>query len=432
MEAGEELAIPPAPTIAVSRPSFLGLAALGALRHRDFRVLWLGMLLASSTIMFQYMAIGRLIETHFPRALGQSFPVLLMLGIAGLTRGAGVLISALMGGAFADRLNRRRLAIGTQLAALCVGGLFALLILLDAIQVWQVFVLLFAAAATQSFDLPARQAIIVEVVEPQDITNAVSLSTAALQTSFAIAPLLAGTALDTLGIGGAFALSLGGHVAVLSSLLLIHYRGRRLPASPSMLSHIAEGMGYARRHREVLTLLLVSFTVSAFAMGAIYNLSPYWVPRVLHGSPFQWGVVGAFWGLGYIVSGYGLSFARDFRYKGWIFLLGMFGSSLLLIAWGATRSLVWFSVVQFFMAATFNAAMIAAAAVIQNVAPNEVRGRLMSLLSLNPAFMMMNGIFIGAIAQGIGATTAVLVIGVALAGATGTAVVALPRLRQVH
>lgn len=433
MDAREELTMPDGAAIALAPPRFLGLEGLGALRHRDFRVLWLGMLLSSSTLMFQFFAVGRLIETHFPRVLGESFPVLLMLGVAGLTRGSGVLLFSIVGGAFADRLDRRRLAIGTQIAALAVAGSFATLILADLVQVWQVFLLLFLTAATQSFDFPARQAIIVEVVEREDITNAVSLSTAALQTSFAISPLIAGASLDLLGIGGAYALSTVGHAAVLLSLLLINYRGEAASATEaSTFAYIREGLAYARRHGEILSLLAISFTGSAFPLGVIYNLSPYWIPRILHADPFTWGVLATSWGLGTIASAYGLSFARDFRYKGWIFLLGMTEASALLIAWGVTRSLVWFSVSQFFLAALFNSAMIAAAAIVQNIAPNEVRGRLMSLLSLNPAFMMMNGIVIGAIAQGIGAETAVVLIGIALTAAMGGALVALPRLRGVH
>jgi MFS family permease len=355
-----------------------------------------------------------------------------MLGLVGLTRGAGVLIFSLMGGAFADRWNRRNLAIGTQIVALVIAALFAGLILADEVQVWQVFVLLFATAATQSFDFPARQAMIVEVVEPKEITSAVSFSTAALQTSFAISPLFAGSALDTIGIGGAFALSLLGHVAVLISLLLIHYKGKSLATEASVVSHIGEGIGYARQHVEIMSLLIISFAVSGFISGAVYNLSPYWLPEILHASPFTWGAVAAVWGLGAIAVAYGLSLPRDFRNKGWIFLIGALGGSALLIAWAAAKSIVLFAVIQLFMGGLLNAMMISASAIIQTRVPNEVRGRLMSLLWLNPAFMMLNGIFIGGLAEGVGATTAALGIGIALTAAVAMAVLALPRLRHVH
>jgi len=71
MDASESLSALPAATVGVARPTFLGIEALAALRHRDFRILWLGTLFSSSTIMFQWFAIGRLIENYFPRVLGE-------------------------------------------------------------------------------------------------------------------------------------------------------------------------------------------------------------------------------------------------------------------------------------------------------------------------------------------------------------------------
>ncbi len=172
--------------------------------------------------------------------------------------------------------------------------------------------------------------------------------------------------------------------------------------------------------------------MSAFTSGVVYNLSPYWLPQVLHASAFTWGVVAAFWGFGAISAAYGLSFARDFRYKGRIFLLGMLGGSVLLIAWAGTTSIVAFGVIQFFMGGLLNLGFVTAAAIIQNHVPNEVRGRLISLLWLNPAFMMLNGLLIGAYAEGVGATTAALSIGLALTCVMLIAVVSLPRLRNLH
>src|SRR3990172_4219760 len=292
MDASESLSALPAATVGVARPTFLGIEALAALRHRDFRILWLGTLFSSSTIMFQWFAIGRLIENYFPRVLGESFPILLMLGIAGLTRGLGMLIFSVAGGAFADRHDRRNLAIYTQFAALALTGLFALLIALDWIKIWQVFLLLFAVAASQSFDLPARQALIPQLVERSEITNAVSLTTAAMQTSFAFAPLLAGYLLGPLGIAGTYAASLGGPLIMLVALLFIHPRGLE-NAGPreGILAQIREGVRYSRGDPTVSGILAVSFIISAISIAIIINLSPFWLLRVLDVSTATWGIL---------------------------------------------------------------------------------------------------------------------------------------------
>ncbi|MEE8369983.1 MAG: hypothetical protein V3S00_04355 [Dehalococcoidia bacterium] len=81
----------------------IALEPLATLRHRDFRLLWMGTLALSSTNIFQFFAIAQLIQEHFPRVLGPSFPVLLMLGIVGFIRGAGMVIFTLLGGVLADR-----------------------------------------------------------------------------------------------------------------------------------------------------------------------------------------------------------------------------------------------------------------------------------------------------------------------------------------
>ncbi len=219
---------------------------------------------------------------------------------------------------------------------------------------------------------------------------------------------------------------------MLASLLAIHYKGSTMETHTSMLDHIGEGIDYARRHGEIMSLMLVSFAVSAFANGVVYNLSPYWLPEVLHASAFTWGLTAAVWGFGAIGVAYGLSFRGDYRNKGWLFLAGSLGGSSLLIAWALVRDPVLFGVIQFFMGGLLNATVVAGAAIIQTRAPNEVRGRLMSLFWLNPAFMMLNGLFIGGLAEAVGAETAALGIGIGLTAALAAAVLALPRLRHVH
>ena len=432
MEISEEIAAGRAPAAEGARPQFLGLEALGVLRHRDFRILWMGMLLSSSTIMFQWFAVGRLIEDYFPRILGDSFPILVMLGIAGLTRGLGILIFSIVGGALADRHDRRNLAIGTQIAGLTASGLFALLIALDWIQLWQVFVLLFAAAASQTFDLPARQALIPQLVERREITNAVALFTAAMQTSFAFSPLIAGYFLDAVGIAGTYAVSMVGHGVLLLALLFIRPRGlEAVPAHEGMLVQIRNGIRYARGNEAVFAILVISFTLSASAMSVIINLSPYWILRVLDASPTTWGLLAAIWGTGAVITSYTLSGMGSFGNKGKMFLGSALVFSALFVVWGLTRSPVWFSVTQFFMAVCMSANFVSAGAIIQTLVPDEIRGRVLSLFGLNQAIALTTGIVVGSLAELAGATTVVPVIAVGLVGVLACCAVALPRLRNV-
>ncbi|MDO8614258.1 MAG: MFS transporter [Dehalococcoidia bacterium] len=433
MEVSESLPIATGAE-AIVRPRFLGIEALAALRHRDFRILWLGMLLSSSTIMFQWFAVGRLIESYFPRVLGENFPILLMLGIAGLTRGLGMFIFSIAGGVLADRFDRRNLAIFTQIAGMALSGSFALLIALDWIELWHVFVLLFAVAATQAFDMPARQALIPQLVERRDITNAVALFTVAMQTSFAFSPLLAGYLLDALGIAGTYAASITGHAVLLVALLFIRHKGR--PDSrmhTGILAQVGDGIAYARHDTRVLGILAMSFVISSLSMSVIINLSPFWILRVLDVGPATWGLLAAVWGVGSVLTSYTLSGRGDFRHKGRMFLVSSLLFSGLFVLWGLVRSPVWFGTIQFFMAICMTTNFVTASAIIQNLVPDEVRGRVVSLFGLNQAIALTTGIAIGAVAEVGGATTVVPLLGVTqIALLSGLAVFTLPRLRHVH
>jgi hypothetical protein len=123
-----------------------------ALQYRDFRIIWIGMFFASATMMFQFYAQGWFL-------IGLTSSVA-MLGVAGLSRGAGMLIFSMYGGALADRMDRRTLLITTQSCALAIYAVLSVLVLLDTIALWQTFVLIFFAAAVEAVDAPARRALI--------------------------------------------------------------------------------------------------------------------------------------------------------------------------------------------------------------------------------------------------------------------------------
>jgi MFS family permease len=382
--------------------------------------------------MFQWFAIGRLIEDYFPRALGESFPILLMLGIAGLTRGLGLFVFSIAGGAYADRHDRRSIAIFTQVAGIVLVAVFALLIALDWIEIWYVFALLFLVSATQTFDLPARQALIPQLVERGEITNAVSLFTVSMQTSFAVAPLFAGYFVDSVGVAGTYAASISGYAALLIALLFVRPRGRpEREATRGVLADVGEGVRYTQSHRVIFGMLAVSFTISAVAMSVLINLSPYWILRVLDVSPTTWGLLAAIWGMGAVSASFFLSTRGSFGSKGRLFLGACLTFSVLFVVWSFVRSPVVFAVVQFFMAICVSTQFVTGGAIIQTVVDDRLRGRVLSLFGLNQAIALTTGIVVGAVAEAAGATTAVPIMGCVLVVVVAYAAFTLRDLREV-
>ncbi len=411
----------------------LVLEPLSTLRHRDFRFLWMGTLALSSTNIFQFFAIAQLIQEHFPRVLGPSFPVLLMLGIVGFIRGAGMVIFTLLGGVLADRYDRRNLALVTQGVSVILIGLFSLLLDLGSIQLWQVFLLVFATSAGTSFGLPARQALLPQLVERREIPSAVALFTAAMQTSLTYSSFLAGWSLGTLGIAATFALSGIGNASLFLALLFIRPRGAAAPDSgqPGMLPQIREGFRYARHNHIVLGIMIIIFTLSALGLSTVANLTPNWMFRVMDVSPTTWGLLATTWGVGSLVAAYGFSaYLRQSGLSGRLFLGAALVFSVMLIVWGLNRSVPGLGVVEFIMGGSYSVVLITGAAIIQTQVPDEIRGRVMSLFNLNQAVSMVNGITVGGFAQGVGITTAWPLLGIALTVAVIAGAIALPRLRQ--
>ena len=406
---------------------------LSTLRHRDFRLLWMGTLALSSTNIFQFFAIAQLVQEHFPRVLGPSFPVLLVLGIVGFTRGAGMVIFTLLGGVLADRYDRRNLALITQAVSVLLIGLFSLLLALGSIQLWQVLLLVFATSAGTSFGLPARQALLPQLVERREVPTAVALFTAAMQTSLTYSSFLAGWSLGTLGIAATFALSGVGNAILFLALLFMSPRGAATPDSrqPGMLPQINEGFRYACSNRTVLGILIVVFTLSAVGLSTVANLTPNWMFRVMDVSPTTWGLLATMWGVGSLVTAYGFSaYLRQSGLSGRVFLGASLLFSVFLIVWGLNRSVLGLGVVEFAMGSSYAIVLIVGAAIIQTQVPDEIRGRVMSLFNLNQAISMVNGITVGAFAQEVGITTAWPLLGIILTVAVIVLAVALPRLRQ--
>ncbi|HJN52749.1 MAG: MFS transporter [Pseudomonadales bacterium] len=366
-----------------------------ALTHRDFRVLWYGMLFASGTMAFQYYAQMWLIYDLTDSAW--------VLGALGAVRGLATLLFGLYGGALADRMDRRKLLLLTQTISMLVNMSIGLLVISGAVQLWLVFVLIFVGSATASLDAPVRQALLPELVPQQHIPNAVALTTAAQMGSFAVTPVLAGYVIAGLGSGGAYLLSTIGNVGVLVALWMLHYRGRSTSArhEPLLLT-IRRGIDYGRRQPIILWIICLNFVTAAFGMALYNGLITKWAGDVLLLDPAGYGLLASTWGVGTLAASFTLSYMGEIRHLGRILILGslFFGVSFLLF--GLTRSLPVAGFAYLINGIAWTAASIASTAIIQSIVPNEVRGRVMSLFMINGAVANMNSLVLGGVADQIG------------------------------
>jgi len=365
-----------------------------ALQHRDFRVLWFGMFFSSATMMFQFYAQGWFIVSMTSSAA--------LLGLLGLSRGAGMLIFSLYGGALADRMERRTLLMATQTSALAIYGLISVLIMTGHINLWVAFALIFVSASVESMDAPARQALIPLLVPKEHVPNAVALFIAAQVSAYAFLPPTAGLAIETVGTGGAFALSLIGHAVVVLALLKLHVRAKPAPATVSVLRSVGHGITYAAGRPSVMWILAFGMFVGILGTPVITTLAPYWMKHELGLDAGGWTLMGWGWGLGTLGSTVFLSTRDTSRYLGRGTIIAATGFALTLLGFGLTRSLPLAAAAWCLNGTFFTANMIVSTSLLQVIVENQYLGRVMSLRGLSGALNQMAAAPFGAVADGVG------------------------------
>jgi MFS family permease len=189
---------------------------LTALRYRNFRLLWVGLLISFSGSLMQSAAILWHVSLLVPdnkRALA--------LGVVGLVRVAPIIVFSLLSGVAADVYDRRRLMLVTQTIMALFAGLLALLTWHGLDKVWPIYAISAASAAAGAFDLPARQALVPNLVPREHLANALSLNTIMFQTAAVLGPALGGIVIGQLGMTWAYGLNALSFVVVIVALLMM-------------------------------------------------------------------------------------------------------------------------------------------------------------------------------------------------------------------
>ncbi len=359
------------------------------LKVREFRLLFIGLVFAQALMPLQFVT-----QIFWVQDGVSESQRILFIGLIGTTRGAGALIFGLFGGAFADRFDRRRLLIATQSAAFCFNvGVAAVMWLSDGgpLGLALFFSLTFLASSMWAVDMPTRQAIIPDITGPSLAPGAIALTSAGAQVAAPVSIFLSGFFVDTFGFSQTYLISTAGHVAAVLTLLAMHYRtplhltvpGKRYGARQT-LSDIREGLAYARGHQTLLWVILLLGSIMVFGFPAVANLGPTWVTTVVGVSYRHFGLVAIFWGGSAFITSMLMTRFASYGGKG-LLLAGaavVFATGFCVFS---TGTLVGAVIGNALLGAGMATAQIAAAALVQHIAPNEVRGRMMSILWLNMA-----------------------------------------------
>jgi MFS family permease len=395
---------------------------LRALRHRNFRLFFGGQLASLIGTWMQNIAQSWLVY----RLTGSS----LLLGAVGFAGQIPVFLVAPIGGATADRHNRHRLVIATQVASMLLAFVLAGLTLSGKVRVWHIFVLSALLGAVNSFDIPARQSFLVDMVGKEDLMNAIALNSAMFNGARIIGPAIAGVLVAGIGEGWCFFVNAVSYLAVIVGLFMMRVEApRRLAAHGPPLQHIIEGFRFVRGTGPILTLLLLLGLVSVAAMP--YSvLMPVFADRILHGGARGLGILMGATGIGALLGALTLASRSGLRGLGlWIaWSCAGFGAFLTLFAlsryfWLSTALLI---PVGFCMMIELSASNT----LIQAIVPDELRGRVMAAYSMMLMGMGPFGALLaGALADRIGAPVTVALGAIACVAGAIVFGTRLPRLR---
>ena len=393
-----------------------------AFAHRDYRLFFAGQLISLVGTWMQSVAQSWLVY----RLSGSA----VLLGMVGFAAQIPVLLLAAAGGSLADTQSRQKIILATQAASMILALTLAALTLTGRIQLWHIFVLAAGLGVVNAFDIPARQAFLVELVGRGDLINAIALNSSMFNGARVVGPAIAGVLVAAIGEGWCFFLNGASYVAVITGLMLM--RPRPAPASAGQgtpLTRIAEGFGFVARTAPIRDLLLLLGLVSLSGMPYAV-LMPIFADQVLHAGARGLGILMGASGMGALLGALVLASRRQVRGLGWwvAWGAGMFGVSLL--AFSLSRSF-WFSVVLLIPAGFAMIAQTAASnTLIQAMVPDALRGRVMAAYSM--MFMGMapfGALLAGVLAGKLGAPSAVAAGGVAcIAGGIAFAA-RLPALR---
>ena len=381
-------------------------------RHRNYRLFFTGQVISVSGTWMQNVALAWLVVelTESPLAVGA----------LAFCRFVPFTIFGLVAGVVADRLDNRRLVIGTQSAQMVVSAALAILAITDTATVPLVYALALLGGTGLVFDAPGRHALTFQMVGREELPNAVALNASLFNASRVIGPGIAGVIIAAVGVGACFVINTVSFLAVLTGLLLMRVEElvpvERPEQRPTLFGGIREGISFAWQHPRLRVVLVLVTVVSTVGFN-FHVILPLLASDTLRTGPEVFGLLSAAFGLGAL--GGALMTATLGRASWKLFLLGMtaFSSTLLLLA--PVRDAWLAGVLLFATGVAFTLWTSNANAILQLSAPDHLRGRIVSLfLFAFAGFAPLGGLLAGWLVD-VGGTE----LSFAVAGVTGLAAV---------
>jgi MFS family permease len=372
-----EAVVAPAPTTSLGSRAVR--RTLAAFRYRDFRVQWFGACTSSIGTWTQLSAQNWMVLS----LTGSAF----FLGLDAFLLQLHIMLFKLIGGVLADRRDRRRTLMTSQYIQMMTAAILALLVYFNVVIIWHILVLSFVTGLAQAFGGPAYQSLIPSLVDKKDLPNAVALNSIQFNIARVIGPLVFGGTIaafavrgfsDREGMAACFAVNALSFFVVIYALMSLRVKHIPPTASKSMRDELQGGLSYVRRQGSLVALIVLA-AATTFLGFAVLTFLPLFTQRVFHEGAGTYSRLLAFSGAGSVIGALIVAWLGKFKRMGLTALLVQAVYGMLIVGFAMSR-VMWLSEVLLFLTgAALMVVFSTVTSLIQLIAPNEMRGRVMSI-----------------------------------------------------
>lgn len=365
-------------------------STFAALRHRNFRLFYYGQMISLTGSWMQSVAFSWLVLVLTDSAF--------YLGLVGALQTLPVLLFSFLGGVVADHTSKLKLLFITQAVLMLLALVLGMIVKAEVVQIWMLCALVFLSGTAMAFDIPVRQAFIVDLVGKPDLPNAIALNSTLFNATRVMGPAVGGVIISAVGMANCFFLNSASFLAVLLALMLIKLPPARTAPWKPLLRAWKELLDYLLDRRE-LKLILVLMTTAAVLAMPYFVLLPLLARDTLGAGPRGFGLLMAMSGLGAFAGGLTLARRLQRRPPMPSFLAGQGLFFLGLMGLGLCRN--YYAAMGFMALAGFGLVtqLSTGNSLLQLNVPDELRGRLMSLFGL----IVMGFAPVGSILYGVSA-----------------------------
>ena len=341
-----------------------------AFHYRDFRLMWFGACMSSIGTWMQIVAQGWLIyaKTH------SAFYLALDQFLAGIP----IFLFSLIGGVVADRFERRKILLASQVVQMASATILAILVATGLVHVWHILCLSFVSGFAQAFGGPAYQALIPTLVDREDMPNAIALNSIQFNMAVTIGPSLAGQALAKLGETWCFGLNAVSFLAPIISLVVITTRFQPEKTTESIFTSLKQGIKFVRQQGSMEALVVLAFCMTALSM-PMRTYIPVFVKDIFHRGPKTYGDLLSLMGIGSICGSLIVASLGSIRHKGRFALAGLIVLGFGIAGFSLSRSLPLSYAALVLVGTSMMAVFATVTSLVQLITTNEMRGRVMSV-----------------------------------------------------